>query len=77
MIIIHIMDTYPWLVSSANLLLMGRFSESLAVLTDTGSLRSFRAEYGRKARSGLLVHAGTSVEWITPDVLAVPWWKIL
>jgi hypothetical protein len=46
-------------------------------ITDTGSLRSFRAEYGKKARSGLLVHAGTSVEWITPDVLAVPWWKIL
>ncbi len=46
-------------------------------LSDTSSLRSFRAEYGKKARSGLLVHSGASVEWLAPDVLAVPWWKLL
>ena len=40
-------------------------------------LRTFRAEYGNKARAGLLLHTGSSVEWLTPDVLAVPWWRVL
>jgi hypothetical protein len=39
-------------------------------------LRAFRAEYGKRARAGLLVHAGTSMEWLTADVLAVPWWRL-
>jgi predicted AAA+ superfamily ATPase len=46
-------------------------------LADTASLRSFRKEYGRKARKGLLLHAGSKLEWLAPDVLAVPWWRIL
>jgi hypothetical protein len=37
----------------------------------------FRAEYGRKARAGLLLHTGNTLEWLTPDVLAAPWWKVL
>lgn len=44
---------------------------------DTANLRAFRAEYGERARRGLLLHTGTTTEWLTPDVLAVPWWKIL
>ena len=46
-------------------------------LGDTSHLRLFRQEYGEQARSGLLLHAGGLVDWITPDVLAVPWWRIL
>ncbi len=45
-------------------------------LGDTAHLRAFRAEYGKAARAGLLLHAGTLVEWLTPDVLAVPWWRV-
>ena len=40
-------------------------------------LRAFRAEYGAKARPGLLLHTGTTLEWIAPDTLAVPWWRVL
>ncbi|QPN71187.1 ATP-binding protein [Synechococcus sp. CBW1108] len=25
----------------------------------------------------LLLHTGSSVEWLTPDVLAAPWWRVL
>ena len=46
-------------------------------LTDCTHLRTFRQEYGRKARAGLLLHTGRTVEWLTPDVLAVPWWRVL
>ena len=46
-------------------------------LGDCSHLRTFRQEYGRKARAGLLLHTGRTVEWLTPDVLAVPWWRVL
>lgn len=46
-------------------------------LADTAHLRTFRAEYGTKARAGLLLHTGNTVEWLAPDVLAAPWWKVL
>jgi predicted AAA+ superfamily ATPase len=46
-------------------------------LADCAHLRSFRAEYGNKARAGLLLHTGSSVEWLTPDVLAAPWWRVI
>jgi predicted AAA+ superfamily ATPase len=46
-------------------------------LSDTARLRTFRSEYGKKSRSGLLLHAGKTVQWLTPDVLAAPWWKVL
>lgn len=46
-------------------------------LADAVHLRTFRAEYGRKARAGLLLHAGSSLEWLAPDVLAAPWWRVL
>ncbi|MCY3547385.1 MAG: ATP-binding protein [Gemmatimonadetes bacterium] len=41
------------------------------------NLRTFRREYGRAARSGLLLHGGDSVEWLTPEVLAAPWWLVM
>lgn len=37
----------------------------------------FRTEYPRKSLPGLLLHAGDSVHWLLPDVLAVPWWKVM
>lgn len=46
-------------------------------LADAARLRSFRKEYGRKARAGLLLHTGTTLEWLAPDVLAAPWWRIV
>lgn len=46
-------------------------------LADARHLRSFRDEYGRKARAGLLLHTGSTLEWLAPDVLAVPWWRVL
>ena len=46
-------------------------------LRDASHLRTFRAEYGSRARSGLLLHDGPTTQWLTPDVLAVPWWRVL
>jgi hypothetical protein len=46
-------------------------------LGDAAHLRSFRAEYGRKARAALLLHTGSTLEWLAPDVLAVPWWRVV
>jgi hypothetical protein len=40
-------------------------------------LRTFRAEYGKKARAGLLLHTGKAIEWLASDVLAAPWWTVL
>jgi predicted AAA+ superfamily ATPase len=46
-------------------------------LADAKHLRAFRAEYGKKARPGLLLHTGSTLEWLAPDVLATPWWRVL
>lgn len=46
-------------------------------LRDARHLQAFRSEYGRKVRTALLLHTGKRIEWIAPDVLAVPWWRIL
>ena len=46
-------------------------------LADTAHLRTFRDEYDKKARAGLLLHAGNEIEWLAPDVLAAPWWTVL
>jgi predicted AAA+ superfamily ATPase len=45
-------------------------------LRDAAHLRSFCHEYGNAARAGLLLHTGTTLEWLTPDVLAAPWWMV-
>ena len=44
---------------------------------DTTALRTFRAEYGERSRAGLLLHNGNLVDWIAPDVLAAPWWRVI
>lgn len=45
-------------------------------LRDIGGLRAFGAEYGPRARGGLLLHTGNAIEWLAPDVLAAPWWRV-
>ncbi len=52
-------------------------STSRPRLSDATHLRTFRAEYGKKSRAGLLLHNGDATEWLTPDVLATPWWRVL
>ncbi len=46
-------------------------------LADAARLRTFRKEYGTKARAGLLLHDGEDVEWLAEGVLAVPWWRVI
>ncbi|MYD33749.1 MAG: ATP-binding protein [Acidimicrobiales bacterium] len=46
-------------------------------LRDIGGLRAFGAEYGARAKGGLLLHTGSSIEWLAPDVLAAPWWSVV
>ena len=46
-------------------------------LGDATNLRTFRTEYGKKARAALLLHTGSTLEWLAPDVLAAPWWRVL
>lgn len=46
-------------------------------LADAKHLRTFRGEYGKKSRAGLLLHSGSTLEWLAPDVLAAPWWRVL
>ena len=47
------------------------------LLLHAANLRSFRAEHGRTVRPSPLLHGGDSLEWLTADVLAAPWWKVL
>jgi hypothetical protein len=44
---------------------------------DAANLIAFQHEYGTDARAGLLLHTGTEIEWLTPTVLAAPWWKVI
>ncbi len=40
---------------------------------DARHIRSFRREYGDRARPGLILHTGTTAEWLSADALALPW----
>jgi len=46
-------------------------------VADARHLISFQDEYGGDSRSALLLHGGTRLEWITPSVLAAPWWRVV
>jgi predicted AAA+ superfamily ATPase len=46
-------------------------------IRDAVNLIAFQREYGADARAGLLLHTGTKIEWLTPKVLAVPWWMVI
>jgi hypothetical protein len=40
-------------------------------------LHTFRQEYGSRTRPGLLLHTGRQLEWLSRDVLAAPWWRVI
>jgi uncharacterized protein len=44
---------------------------------DVVHMRAFREEYGGRVRGGLLLHGGTETFWVTENVLATPWWRVL
>lgn len=44
---------------------------------DAAGIIAFQKEYGKKARAGLLLHNGKETIWLTPTVLAAPWWKVV
>jgi predicted AAA+ superfamily ATPase len=46
-------------------------------LADAAHLRTFRREYGKRSRAGLLLHSGSTLEWLAADVLAAPWWRVV
>ena len=46
-------------------------------LRDTAQLQAFRKTYGEQSRSAILLHAGDTLDWLTPGVLAVPWWRVI
>jgi predicted AAA+ superfamily ATPase len=46
-------------------------------LDDARGISSFRAEYGKKALPGLVVHDGDEIRWLSNDALAVPWWRVM
>ena len=52
-------------------------SSSTPRLRDTRHLRTFLSEYSDISRAGLLLHCGEMLDWITPNVLAVPWWRVM
>ena len=46
-------------------------------MRDATNLRVFMGEYADRSPAGLLLHAGEQTEWLAPDVLAVPWWRVV
>ena len=44
---------------------------------DARHLRSFLDEYGKTAHGALLLHTGSTVEWLSEGVLSAPWWRVL
>jgi uncharacterized protein len=52
-------------------------STSRPRIGDAANLLAFQKEYGKEVRTGLLLHNGMAIEWLTPKVLAVPWWKVI
>ena len=44
---------------------------------DTRGLRAFREEYRDRFVGGLLLHGGGQTQWMSDEILAVPWWRAL
>ena len=44
---------------------------------DSAELRSFLKEYEDLAQAGVLLHTGNETKWLTPNVLSVPWWRVI
>jgi predicted AAA+ superfamily ATPase len=45
-------------------------------LSDASGIRAFRSEYSKTSHAGLILHSGTQLDWLTPDVLVAPWWTV-
>ena len=45
-------------------------------LSDCKGILHFQEEYGSQSRAGLLLHDGDDLRWLTPRVLAAPWWMV-
>ena len=46
-------------------------------IRDITGLQLFRQEYRDRFVGGLLLHAGSKVEWLADGILAAPWWRVL
>lgn len=46
-------------------------------ICDITGLQLFRGEYRDRFVGGLLLHAGSQVEWLADGILAAPWWRVL
>lgn len=44
---------------------------------DIRGLRAFRQEYRDQFVGGLLLHGGSQTQWMSDEILAVPWWRVL
>ena len=44
---------------------------------DAAKLRIFLKEYEDLAQAGLLLHTGDETKWLAPNVLSVPWWRVV
>ena len=44
--------------------------------SDCRHLLDFQNEFPDRVKSSLLIHTGELTDWITPTVLATPWWKV-
>ena len=44
---------------------------------DSAKLRIFLKEYEDLAQAGVLLHTGNETKWLTPNVLSVPWWRVI
>ena len=44
---------------------------------DTRGLRAFQQEYADQFIGGLLLYGGDQTRWMSEQILAVPWWRVL
>ena len=45
--------------------------------SDTRGIRACREEHRDQFVGGLLLHEGSQTQWISDEILAVPWWRVL
>lgn len=46
-------------------------------IKDAIHLQTFRREYADRSRAALLLHVGSTLEWLAPGILAAPWWRVI
>ncbi len=71
-------DEVDFIVETANAVIPVETKSSKRVhIGDAKHLRTFRQQYAEISRAGLLIYTGDDIKWLTDDVLAVPWWKMI